>query len=340
MGFTLDGLDKNENTQKYRTSKQQVELLHSRGLNFEDKKIAEKIFEKINYYNLINPYGKPFLLEKDRYIKEAMFGQIYNFYKFDKELSSLFLSYILYIESSFKTAISHIISSKGGNGHKEESYLDISIFSEKGKERSDKELEDDQKLLNDLKNTISASNKLYIRHNRRKYRNVPFWVLCNEMDFGETIYYYEKLPEKDRNKVSLKMRDENSEVKLHLGQFKSSLYMLKDLRNLIAHNEVFYWFKPTRKNGQSRWYGFNEYKEVMSQEGSIASVILIFNMYLSPDNWNSFYSKFEKQFKDFSEKTPRNIIPKILNDMGFYKMLNKEYKKDIISIDDIYKFYN
>lgn len=339
----MDKIDENEKTQEYKTSKQQVELLCSRGLKFEDKKIAEKIFEKINYYNLINPYGKPFLSKKNKYIEEAIFDQIYNFYKFDKNLSSLFLSYILHIESSFKTAISHTVSSKGENGHKEESYLNISIFSEKSKnnkEKSEQELENDQKLLDDLKYTIDNSNKLYIKHNRNKYGNVPFWVLCNEMDFGQTIYYYEKLPEKDRNKVSLKMRDGNIEVKLSLTQFKSALYMLKDLRNLIAHNEVFYWFKPTNGYGQPRWYGFNKYKGVINQKGSIASIILIFNMYLSTDNWNNFYSNFEKQFKDFTKEIPTKILPQILNDMGFYEMLNKEYKKDKISIDDIYKLYH
>ncbi len=272
-------------------------------------------------------------------MKGATFEQIYGFYKFDKNMSYLFLSYILYIESSFKTAISHVISSKGKNGHKEESYLDISIFND-NRQKTDEELQDDQELLNILKNRIKNSTKLYIKHNRHTYKNVPFWVLCNEMDFGETIYYFEKLPEKDRNKISLTMRDENKEVKLNLNQFRSALYMLKDLRNLIAHNEVFYWFKPIRFDGKDRWYGFNNYKEVKAQRGSIATVMLIFNMYLSPEDWNNYYEGFKQEYQNFVSQVPDSIIQKILNDMGFFEILGKKYNQDIISLSDIYHFYH
>lgn len=264
---------------------------------------------------------------------KARFENIYSFYKFDKSLSYLFLSYILDLESSFKTSISHVVSSKGNNGHKEEFYLDQSIFQDH-KQKTEEELRDDKNLLNSLKEKIKNSNKLYIKHNRELYNNVPFWVLCNDMNFGETIYYFEKLPEKDRNKVSLIMRDENEEVKLTLKQFKSALYMLKDLRNLIAHNEVFYWFEPIKYNGKNRWYGFNHYKSAEAQKGSIAAIVLIFNMYLLPDHWTRFYSSFRKECLSFSEKIPEEIFQEILN-----KMLNKEYGKDFVSLEDLDRFY-
>lgn len=329
-----------EDPQRYRTPREQVDLLINRKLKFKNEEDAVRILEKINYYNLLNPYGKLFFKEKDLYLEKAYFEDIYNFYKFDKKLSGLFLVYILHIESSLKTAISHVISAKGSNGHKEESYLDISIFENKNSKKTIEEKEDNQKFLDNLKETINNSNKKYIKHNRKKYNNVPFWVLCNEMYFSETIYYYEKLLEKDRNKVSSLMRGQNKDVKLILRQFKSVIYMIRDLRNLIAHDEVVYWFRPLNDKGQPRFYGFNNYKNIKAQQGSIATIILVLNMYLDLDNWNDFYFEFEKLLKDLYKSIPKNIFDRVLKEMGFYKILNKDYNNSMISLEDIFKLYN
>lgn len=332
--------EKVEDPQRYRTPREQIDLLISRNLKFKNEKSAERTLEKINYYNLLNPYGKLFFKEKDLYLDKAYFEDIYSFYKFDKKLAGLFLIYILHIESSLKTAISHVVSAKGDEGHKEESYLDISIFENASLNKSNKEREDNQKFLKELKETITNSNKKYIKHNRKEYNNVPFWVLCNEMYFSETIYYYEKLLEKDRNKVSLLMRGENKDVRLNLRQFRSAIYMARDLRNLIAHDEVIYWFRPLNYKGQPRFYGFSNYKNIKPQEGSIATIMLVLNMYLDSDNWNDFYFDFEKLLKKLYKQIPEDIFNTILNEMGFYKILNKDYKNSTISINDIFKLYN
>lgn len=324
----------------YRTPKEQIELLTSRGLKFKKEEFAEKILKKINYYNIINPYGKLFFKEKDLYIEGTYFEHIYSFYKFDKKLSGLFLVYILHIESSLKTAISHVVSSKGDNGHKEESYLDISIFEDKNSNITPEQREDNEKFIEDLKEKINSSKKEYIKHNRRVYSNVPFWVLCNEMYFSEAIYYYEKLVESDRNRVSLIMRGDNMEVKLTLNQFQSAIYMIRDLRNLIAHDEVVYWFKPLNDKGQPRYYGFNKYKGVSSQMGSIATIILIFNMYLDKENWEEFYYIFEKLLKSLYDSIPKNIFNEIIRKMGFYNILQDNDIESSQIIEEISKIYN
>lgn len=339
--FTMT-LKCDEDPQKYRSPENQITLLKSRGLNFENIDAAEKILRRINYYNLINPFGKPFLVKNtseqgDKYINEAYFEQIYSFYNFDKNLSMLFLRRLLQIESSFKSIISHVISSKTNNCHKHQIYLSQSIFEVVKNER---EKENNQKLLDSLADKINNSNKIYIKHNLKRYNNVPFWVLSNDMTFAETIYYYQKLSEQDKNKISFYMRGENKEVKVTLKQFQSILYILKDLRNLLAHNEVIYWFKPLGLNGKSRYYSLNKYKGVNSQEGSLAIIMLAFNMYLFPDDWNLFYYEFKKELNSFKNKVPSFVFQEVLSSMGFFKVLNKKYPDFEMSVTDLDSLYS
>lgn len=78
----------------FKTHRQQLSILRSRGLNIKDGSKAMRILERENYYSLINGYKDLFLLkdsnnkviEPERYITGTSFDEIYNLYCFDRDL--------------------------------------------------------------------------------------------------------------------------------------------------------------------------------------------------------------------------------------------------------------
>jgi len=82
-----------------------------------------------NYYNLINGYKGLFLDPSykgtdEQYLPNTNFNEIYALYRFDRELRSLFLRYILQIENNVKSVLAHKFSEQYGH----DNYLKVANF--------------------------------------------------------------------------------------------------------------------------------------------------------------------------------------------------------------------
>ena len=80
-------------------------------LNIKDRAAAKAVLSKASYYSLINGYKDIFKNKTTGYYKkESCFDDIYNLYKFDRDLRSVFLKYILIAEKSVKTSLAYYFS--------------------------------------------------------------------------------------------------------------------------------------------------------------------------------------------------------------------------------------
>ena len=103
---------------------EQVDLLKSRGMLFEDEQDAICKLLSDNYYNIINGYKDLFLdttNNQEVFKTGTTFNEIYALYEFDNQLKNIFLEYILKIENILRTQVAYHFSSFHGN----DNYLKI-----------------------------------------------------------------------------------------------------------------------------------------------------------------------------------------------------------------------
>lgn len=94
---------------------EQLTILKSRGLLFDDEHAAIKYLKIISYFRFAN-YWKP--MERDKlnhlFKPNSKFENVVTLYNFDKELRSLIFSAIQNIEIALRTKIIQIVSSNYG----------------------------------------------------------------------------------------------------------------------------------------------------------------------------------------------------------------------------------
>lgn len=308
----------------YQTNKEQIEILKKRGLVINDEKQAEKILKRTNYYNLINGYKSPFLDEK--YVEGCELEEIKALYRFDKSISRLFLSAILELENTLKTIISDVFSSK--YGHKDSDYLKIEHFN------NDIPKWKKQNLINRLKKYIreDTPNKQYLLHYKYKHKYIPLWVLVNYMTLNEIVWFYEIMKTKDRIEVSKKL-SENTKI-MH-NDLELLLLMIRDYRNIAAHDERFYDAQTKNSNGIRFKVKFNRNKyKVESIYTSVFALLLSLKVLFLPKEFETFCISIINEIKKLEKGLKSIKLVYILNEMDF---CNDEI--NLKKIDDICLFF-
>lgn len=93
---------------------EQIHLLQSEGLSFQDEKRASHLLQNISMFRL-KSYLKPFRRYQSRQFKSnAIFEDAYTLYKFDSELRKMICSELEKIEISIRTQLSLIMSDIAG----------------------------------------------------------------------------------------------------------------------------------------------------------------------------------------------------------------------------------
>lgn len=95
---------------------QQIELLKSRGVFFDNEAKAKEILLDVGYYRLgfySYPFEKSFPAKEHRtheYIEGTTFKSIYDLYKFDTKLRRILLNALDRIEINIRATITYIVS--------------------------------------------------------------------------------------------------------------------------------------------------------------------------------------------------------------------------------------
>ncbi len=253
-----------------------VEKIKSRGFIVDDENACKNILSSVGYYRL-SAYFLPFKNTDGTFQKDISFNRIYNIYEFDRKLRNLIFGAIEVIEVYLRTSLSDFHSGKYGSlGYLDENSFNSRHDSEKFKEKIDREIENNKKVL-------------FVKHHIENYDGqFPLWVISELFTFGTLSYFYTDLTTADK--------------KLFAGNdYKNIVSWLRcctDLRNICAHYGRLYYRIFTampsgfqiKDNEKRRFWG---------------ALLSVKELYPSADKWNTeflpaLYALFEEYEDDIS----------------------------------------
>lgn len=177
---------------EYKTSRELVFLLESRGLVINDRQKAQKYLESIGYYRL-SAYMYP-LLKAPKTLHQYKFGSSFSkvmmLYRFDKKLRLLLFNEIEKIEVAVREAVMNMTIERTSDIY----WLTNSSYFH------------NQTIFNNSMTMLSKeyerSTEDFIEHFKRTY-NEPFppaWILGELLPMGSVNMYYRNLKDKTLKK--------------------------------------------------------------------------------------------------------------------------------------------
>jgi abortive infection bacteriophage resistance protein len=200
---------------------EQITLLKSQGMTFNNDNYAEKIFSRISYYRL-EGYWWDMQIDTSQHVfgQDACFKNVVNRYEFDKQLKIILFKAIESIEISLRTKMIYNLSLSYGPLW----YLNSNLFDDVVKHS-----QHSQKLLQDF----SYSKEVFAQDHKQRFsgQDPEAWKIMEVASMGLLSKYYKnlkhQLPEKTRiaNDFGLTQRE-----------LSSWLEAIVYVRNIIAHH--------------------------------------------------------------------------------------------------------
>lgn len=175
-----------------------------------------------------------FLLSKepDLYLPGSHYNDIYTVFMLDRELRFLILRKLIKIEQRIKSSVCRVFSQ---NFKTAEAYLDKNSYSSHP-QKSEKI----EKLIFEL-NEKRSSIKSYLAHYRNKYKEIPIWVLANNLTFGNIKNFYLcldiKLQRQIANDLTESITKPSNNLSLYPKDLKKIIIVATHFRNICAHDE-------------------------------------------------------------------------------------------------------
>ena len=307
---------------EFKTIDEQIELLKSRGLKFENEELAKQILLNNSYYNIINGYKTPFIKSgtKDEFNNDTTFEEIYALYNFDKSIKDIFLEYILKVENKLRSLIAYYFSMFHGN----DNYLTINSFdnlynnNQASLEKKQQRIKNIQNLIGIIHKDIAdnLNSKAYIQHYMLEYGFIPPWVLVNILSFGKLSRFLELMQQKERVLISQNFNISDNDLIQYVK-------MLAYFRNLCAHDDRIYnanlpkyLYIPDNdihaqlnipKNNEMYAYGKND----------LFALLICLKLMLDKDDFNTLCNKVFGRIKSLEKKLFSISIGNIIYVMNF-----------------------
>lgn len=166
-----------------KTFDQQIAILKSRGLCFNDEERAKQLLQNISYYRM-SGYWYPLLSDKQNHIFKAgvTFEQAFSIYKFDAKLRTLILSEISKIEVAVRTQIAYIMSHAHGGLW----FTDYSLFKNPAKHAN---------TISKIDEEYSRSDEDFVTAFKAKYSDhfPPSWITLEITSLGTLSLLYSNM---------------------------------------------------------------------------------------------------------------------------------------------------
>lgn len=305
---------------EFKTIDEQINLLKSRNILFENEENAKKILLHNNYYNIINGYKDLFLENNNpvKYKQGTKFEEIYSLYEFDRQLRSIFLEYILKIENSLRSLTAYYFSKEYGNNN----YLKLENFEIFN--NVNVTIETKQKQIKFIQNLIGSINKNiaqnmdnnYINHYMTQYGFTPLWVLVNILSFGDICNFYRLMKQKQRIEVS-------KEFNIAEIELSSLLNILCKTRNLCAHDERLYnyEFKTNTSINDTKYHSLLNLSKTNNRydigKNDLFAVVIALKLLLNDEDYKKFHSKLFSRIMSIQSKLKTITLSDILESMNF-----------------------
>lgn len=204
-------------------------LQNDKNLIIEDMDAARHVLTKTSYFSLISGYKDTFKNPTTgKYIDGTTFEDIYRLYRFDHELRSIFLKYMLIAERSVKSSLAYHFSATYGELQKEYTSSSHYVITSANKREIKKLLDIFQYQL--TRNTDHA----YINHYKTKHQNVPLWIMVQVLTLGQLSHMFDYL------KATVPIKVCNDFHHIARKDMHSFLSIVTKHRNACAHGDRFF----------------------------------------------------------------------------------------------------
>lgn len=219
--------------------RQQVELLVSRGMRFDDEVVAEADLARIGYYRLSGywyPYRRPPVLRGgprlDAFAPGTTWNQVVALYEFDRRLKLLVMDAVERIEITLRVRIGYTLGMRHPFTHLDPQHLDPAFLRAQGRRRSDYEVWRER-----FDILQQRSTEDFVRHYEENYNgDLPIWVATEVMDFGSLSHLFAGARRVDREFIALNFAVRDPQGRGDGAGLKNWLRVINYLRNVCAHH--------------------------------------------------------------------------------------------------------
>lgn len=289
----------------YRSYDDLLEFLQKdKNLIIEDVDTAKHILMKTSYFSLISGYKDTFKNPTTgNYIDGTTFDDIYHLYKFDNELRSVFLKYMLIAERSVKSSLAYHFSEIYGEDQQQylshSNYM-LSYATQKGI----------QKLTDILSYPLThKSDYAYINHYKTKHQNVPLWIMIQILTVGQVSHMFDYL------KAAVPIRVCQDFHNINRKDMHSFLSIMTKLRNACAHGDRFFNYRTKDSITDTLIHQKLHIPQIggryQNGKNDVFSGVILLKYLLDKEDFHDFYSELKHCLK---KKCPNDNI---IEAMGF-----------------------
>lgn len=241
----MDNFDK-----PYKDYPEMIEILKNRNVIIQNEDQAKMFLSELSYYGLINACKRYFPTDNEIFLNRVYFEEFIYSYMLENQFNTILLRYILFVERSFKSNISHIVSKKYGI------YLDLNDIHFQNKDSylcNANYSNSAQNVISSLKSILEELNKykeknLSIKHYLKNHNHLPLWIVMNCLNLGTVANYYQILKKQDKQEIA--------DIMVHTNRFSceekkkfllNGVRLITKYRNSIAHGQEIYANKISRK---------------------------------------------------------------------------------------------
>lgn len=230
--------------------------------------------------------GYRFIKNAENEIPYSSFDEVIAINEFDTKLKSLFYPYIMLIETAFKN---YTLDTIIGYGSADFDHIFSHLLNDykkhvAGSKEYKKKMKSRLMLRNKIHNAISYnynSNKPVIQHYFHSNKPVPLWAIFEVINLGEFGFFLHCLNENVRIQIAKDLDVHSTSHNQNGRIIEDIIFLLKDLRNAVAHNGVIFDCRFRNSNPPSRLTQFIQ-SETSINNISFDNIIdyLIIHIYL------------------------------------------------------------
>ena len=301
----------------FKTIDEQIEILRSKGMVFEDYDKAREILMRENYF-FLNGYRSPFLMNgTKRFIEGTTFEELYSLFTFDRFFRNIIFKNVLIVENNYKSIYSYVLSKK--YGYKEKDYLNINNF-DRSKEKN-RQIND---LLRKLKRQIRINGYQHqaTSHYINNYGYIPMWVGVKVLSFGLMSELFTILKSEDRKEIA-------DYYNLSPDKIENYMSILANYRNLCEHEDILFNHETQKTIADTTFHiqlGIPKVDdEYIYGKHDIFALLIILKELLTTDDFKMMMNEICYEIDKLSSKLKVIDVSKVLYRMGFpenYKQLS------------------
>lgn len=300
----------------FKSTTEQIDILKSRGLLFSDITNAELYLFKNNYYNVVNCYSRFLEKSPNHFVNNANFDEIIAIHTFDSEIKNILLKYTITIEHYFKSILAYAYSKETNNQsfpYLNQNNYDFSYIRESSS------------LIADLNKLIQIENNkkhAAINHYLHIHKNIPLWVLVNFMTFGQSIKLFNYSNKSINHAITRSLNtlinyENNNNLRLSQKDFSIILDSIKNLRNILAHDNKLFDFKSRFSLPYINEIHYKYNIDKNYPRNDVYNILIIMQLFLNKTEFTTMTSSIQTSIIKLQQQLTSISMNKIFASLGF-----------------------